>query len=184
MDGCTPAEYHAERYQLLSEAIQRLKQQPHMKVYLDAGNPGWIREARKLAEPLKRAGIAQADGFALNVSNFQTDETTKAYGRRLSEDLGGKHFVMDTSRNGNGPLAGDREQAWCNPPGRALGTPPTKDNRRPAGRRLPVDQASRRVGRTVPGRPGGGPVVAGLRAGPGPQRQGVAGDFSLSVGFT
>jgi endoglucanase len=40
---------------------------------------------------------------------------------RLAGALGGKHFIIDTSRNGNGPLSG----AWCNPPGRALGTPPT-----------------------------------------------------------
>ncbi|MGW5864123.1 glycoside hydrolase family 6 protein [Streptomyces sp. NPDC055239] len=124
-DGCTPAEYHAERYQLLSDAIQRLKRQPQVKVYLDAGNPGWITQAGKLAEPLQEAGIAQADGFSLNVSNFQDDDTIKAYGRGLSGVVGGKHFVMDTSRNGKGPLAGDRQDAWCNPPGRGLGTPPT-----------------------------------------------------------
>ncbi|MFD5482868.1 glycoside hydrolase family 6 protein [Streptomyces hawaiiensis] len=121
VDGCTPGEYHAEREQLLGEAIARLKRQPNTKVYLDAGNADWIRESAKLVEPLKRAGIEQADGFALNVSNFQTTEVTTTYGVRLAEALGGKHFVVDTSRNGNGPLPG----VWCNPPGRALGTPPT-----------------------------------------------------------
>ncbi|MEV0322341.1 glycoside hydrolase family 6 protein [Streptomyces sp. NPDC050658] len=125
VDGCTPAEYHADRYQLLSEAIERLKRQPNVKVYLDAGNPGWIAQSGKLAEPLTQAGIARADGFSLNVSNFQSDDTIKAYGRSLSGVVGGKHFVMDTSRNGKGPLAGDRADAWCNPPGRGLGTPPT-----------------------------------------------------------
>ncbi|QEV20316.1 glycoside hydrolase family 6 protein [Streptomyces alboniger] len=125
VDGCTPAEYHADRYQLLSEAIQRFKRQPKVKVYLDAGNPGWITDADKLSEPLRQAGIARADGFSLNVSNFQSDEVIKKYGRTLSATVGGKHFVMDTSRNGKGPLAGDRQDAWCNPPGRGLGTPPT-----------------------------------------------------------
>ncbi|WP_306334659.1 glycoside hydrolase family 6 protein [Streptomyces sp. KL118A] len=125
VDGCTPAEYHADRYQLLSEAIQRLKRQPKVKVYLDAGNPGWISDAGKLTEPLRKAGVAEADGFSLNVSNFQSDGAIKAYGRTLSATVGGKHFVMDTSRNGRGPLAGDRQDAWCNPPGRGLGTPPT-----------------------------------------------------------
>ncbi|MFD6433596.1 glycoside hydrolase family 6 protein [Streptomyces venezuelae] len=125
VDGCTPAEYHEDRYQLLSEAIQRLKRQPKVKVYLDAGNPGWITEPGKLGEPLQKAGIAQADGFSVNVSNFQSDGTIKSYGRTLSATVGGKHFVMDTSRNGKGPLAGDRQDAWCNPPGRGLGTPPT-----------------------------------------------------------
>jgi endoglucanase len=128
VDGCTPGEYAAEREQLLREAISRLKQQPHTKVYLDAGNPAWIREPRRLVGPLGRAGIAGADGFALNVANFQTDAATKKYGLRLSAALGGKHFVIDSSRNGNGPLPG----AWCNPPGRALGTRPTTDTGEPA----------------------------------------------------
>ncbi|MGW0335258.1 glycoside hydrolase family 6 protein [Streptomyces sp. NPDC003011] len=128
IDGCTPAAHGAERERLLGEAIVRLKQQPHTKVYLDAGNPAWIRESHKLVEPLKRAGIERADGFALNVSNFQTDEATRTYGLQLSGDLGGKHFVIDSSRNGNGPLPG----VWCNPPGRALGTRPTTDTGEPA----------------------------------------------------
>ncbi|GAA2244906.1 glucanase [Streptomyces ruber] len=127
VDGCTPPEYHAERELLLSEAITRLKRQPRTRVYLDAGNPDWIEEPWKLVEPLRRAGVAGADGFSLNVSNFQTDTVTKRYGLSLSGQLGGKHFVVDSSRNGNGPPAGDRGDTWCNPPGRALGTPPTTD---------------------------------------------------------
>jgi endoglucanase len=123
VDGCTPAELHAEREELLREAVDRLKRQPHTRVYLDAGNPAWIRDPRKLVEPLRRAGIDRADGFALTVSNFQTDAATRAYGHRLSERLGGKHFVIDSSRNGKGPLPG----VWCNPPGRALGKAPTTD---------------------------------------------------------
>ncbi|KPH96782.1 Cellulase [Actinobacteria bacterium OK074] len=127
-DGCTPAEYHTEREQLLSEAVTRLKRQSNTKVYVDAGNPAWIEDPAKLVGPLRRAGIAAADGFSLNVSNFQTDAANKTYGLKLSAALGGKHFVVDTSRNGNGPLPGE----WCNPPGRALGTRPTTDTGEPA----------------------------------------------------
>ncbi|WP_416968590.1 glycoside hydrolase family 6 protein [Streptomyces sp. 4F14] len=128
VDGCTPGEYHGEREELLASAITRLKRQPHTKVYLDAGNPSWIREPWKLVEPLKRSGVDAADGFALNVSNFQPDDAVKRYGLDLSAQLGGKHFVVDTSRNGNGPLPG----VWCNPPGRALGTRPTTETGEPA----------------------------------------------------
>ncbi|MFJ9034260.1 glycoside hydrolase family 6 protein [Streptomyces sp. NPDC102274] len=124
-DGCTPAEYHDERYKLLAHAIGRLKQQPRTRVYLDAGNPNWIPDPARLIEPLRRAGIASADGFSLNVSNFQTNDAVKAYGTRLSGLLGDVHFTIDTSRNGAGPLRGDKDEAWCNPPGRALGSPPT-----------------------------------------------------------
>jgi endoglucanase len=44
------------------------------------------------------------------------------YGRSVAAALGGKHFVVDTSRNGLGPAP---DGAWCNPPGRALGARPT-----------------------------------------------------------
>ncbi|WP_338700645.1 glycoside hydrolase family 6 protein [Streptomyces sp. Q6] len=125
VDGCTPAEYHDQRYELISAAIDRLKKQPNTTVYVDAGNPAWIPDATKLVEPLRRAGIAKADGFALNVSNFQTDQSSSAYGRGLSELLGGAHFVVDTSRNGAGPYADGGADSWCNPPGRALGASPT-----------------------------------------------------------
>jgi endoglucanase len=131
VDGCTPATFHEERYALLAYAIAKLKSQPHTEVYLDAGNSGWVENPSKVAAPLKRAGIGQADGFALNTSNFQTTQASTAYGTKLSELLGGKHFVIDTSRNGRGPLTGAHDEAWCNPPGRGLGHAPTTDTGNP-----------------------------------------------------
>ncbi|MGW5422092.1 glycoside hydrolase family 6 protein [Streptomyces sp. NPDC003943] len=125
VDGCTPDEYHEERLQLLAEAVDRFKRQPRTRVYLDAGNPAWLHTPDKLVEPLRRAGVGRADGFALNVSNFQTNDVVRGFGAGLSRLLGGAHFTIDTSRNGDGPLPGDRAEGWCNPPGRALGTPPT-----------------------------------------------------------
>jgi endoglucanase len=80
------------------------------------------------AERLKAAGIEEAQGFALNVSNYRGTDELIAYGKQISEKLGGKHFVIDTSRNGNGPpkvADPSSDDNWCNPPGRALGTPPT-----------------------------------------------------------
>ncbi|GAA2615779.1 glycoside hydrolase family 6 protein [Streptomyces axinellae] len=125
-EGCTPQEFHEERYQLLNEAVSKLKQLPGTKVYLDGGNPDWVRDPGGLVEPLNRAGIAKADGFALNVSNYQTTASNRAYGNKVSPMVGNKPFVIDTSRNGNGPVEGTGdEQTWCNPPGRALGETPT-----------------------------------------------------------
>ncbi|NSC21896.1 endoglucanase [Streptomyces albus subsp. chlorinus] len=123
--GCTPQEFHDERYRLLDEAVTALGRLPRTKVYLDAGNPDWIRDPGALVEPLQRAGIAKADGFSLNVSNYQTTASNIAYGKKLSPMVGGKPFVIDTSRNGNGPASGGGEETWCNPPGRALGEAPT-----------------------------------------------------------
>ncbi|MFD8281347.1 glycoside hydrolase family 6 protein [Streptomyces solisilvae] len=126
VDGCTPKRYLEERYDLLTGAVDKLKGLPHTKVYLDAGNPRWIKDPRRMVEPLKRAGIRKADGFALNTSNYQTTQENRAYGKRLSALIGGKPFVIDTSRNGNGPAPGKNDpQAWCNPKGRALGETPT-----------------------------------------------------------
>ncbi|SES09035.1 glycoside hydrolase family 6 protein [Streptomyces qinglanensis] len=122
--ACAAPKLRAERYRLLADAVARLKRLPSTTVYLDAGNPDWVRDPGALAEPLTRAGIDKADGFALNVSNFQTTASNVAHGKRLSAKVGGKHFVVDTSRNGNGPLHGG-EESWCNPPGRALGEAPT-----------------------------------------------------------
>ncbi|MBC7272025.1 MAG: glycoside hydrolase family 6 protein [Streptomyces sp.] len=125
VDGCTPGEFHEERYDLLKYAIGKLKSSPSTKVYLDAGNAGW-GNPDQIFEPLKWAGVEQADGFSVNVSNFYSTEDSIAYGKELSAKIGDKPFVIDTSRNGNGPYTGgDPAENWCNPPGRALGETPT-----------------------------------------------------------
>ncbi|MFG2938446.1 glycoside hydrolase family 6 protein [Streptomyces sp. NPDC048282] len=125
VDGCTRAQFAEERYDLLRGAITTLKALKNTRVYLDAGNAGW-GHPDQIYQPLKRAGVGLADGFAVNVSNFYSTEDSIAYGKQLSRKVGGKHFVIDTSRNGNGPYAGGNpDERWCNPPGRALGEPPT-----------------------------------------------------------
>ncbi|MEU3985884.1 glycoside hydrolase family 6 protein [Streptomyces sp. NPDC026672] len=125
VDGCAPEEVHEERYDLVEGAVTTLTSLKNTAVYVDAGNAGWISPDR-MAGPLRRAGVERADGFAVNVSNFHSTERSLAYGRELSAKVGGKHFVVDTGRNGNGPYTqGDPAQRWCNPPGRALGEPPT-----------------------------------------------------------
>ncbi|WP_328496125.1 glycoside hydrolase family 6 protein [Streptomyces sp. NBC_00414] len=125
VDGCTPDEFHEERYDLLRGAVEKFESLKNTKVYLDAGNAGWGKPD-DIAEPLKLAGVENASGFAVNVSNFyKTPDSTK-YGKELSSKVGDKPFVIDTSRNGNGPYTeGDPEENWCNPPGRALGEAPT-----------------------------------------------------------
>ncbi|HYP47638.1 MAG TPA: glycoside hydrolase family 6 protein, partial [Thermoleophilaceae bacterium] len=127
VQSCLPRRAQAERYALLRFAVRTLEARPNVDTYLDAGNPGWIRPSSRLIAPLRRSGIRDAAGFALNVSNFYGTATNIRYGRSLSRRLGGAHFVVDTSRNGNGPSgAADRAgPRWCNPPGRALGQAPT-----------------------------------------------------------
>lgn len=125
VNQCTPEEFHEERYDLLKGAISTLKALKNTKVYVDAGNAGW-GHPDQIFEPLQWAGIETADGFAVNVSNFYTTADSVAYGKQLSAKVGGKPFVIDTSRNGNGPYTeGEADENWCNPPGRALGETPT-----------------------------------------------------------
>ncbi|WP_233513658.1 glycoside hydrolase family 6 protein [Micromonospora craterilacus] len=119
------------RLALLRDAVAVLASTGTARIYLDAGHPGWIKDVEALAAGLRRAGVAEADGFALNVANFVRTEDNVAYGHRISDALGGATtFVVDTSRNGNGPYPGNRVKgapSWCNPPGRALGEEPTAD---------------------------------------------------------
>ena len=109
----------AQRYAMLDRAVSVLEVNPGTHTYLDAGNSTWI-PAGEMADRLRAAGVGRADGFALNVSNFETTASNVAYGKTVAAALGGAHFVVDTSRNGRGP--GD---AWCNPAGRAIGERPT-----------------------------------------------------------
>jgi endoglucanase len=126
VEGCLGDAGAAERYALLAHAIEALRAIPGVLVYLDAGNPTWITDPARLATPLRRAGIGRAHGFALNVANFETTADNVDYGTALSGVLGGPHFVVDTSRNGNGPAQRGRgDEHWCNPAGRKLGEPPT-----------------------------------------------------------
>ncbi|MEU4693357.1 glycoside hydrolase family 6 protein [Actinoplanes sp. NPDC023714] len=123
--GCLKGTAAQQRLALLSWAVATLRTEPGVRVYLDAGNPTWVPAAR-MAPALRLAGAMRAHGFALNVANFETTADNLRYGTELSRLLGDRHFVVDTSRNGNGParrVTGDRR--WCNPPGRRLGTPPT-----------------------------------------------------------
>lgn len=118
---CLSSSDQAIRLSLLQSAVQTLKSHAGVKVYLDAGNPQWV-PANDIAGRLKQAGVAQADGFSLNVSNFATTSDNLSYGKQVSDAVGGKHFVIDTSRNGLGPTS---DNQWCNPSGRALGAKPT-----------------------------------------------------------
>ena len=130
IDGCEGVD-PAARYEFLTQAVAILDRQPQTRIYLDAGTSSWITDLGALSDALRRSGLAQADGFAVNVSNFQSTEDSASYGLALSEQLErdglpAVHFVIDTSRNGAGPPPRDGgAEHWCNPPGRRLGQTPT-----------------------------------------------------------
>lgn len=117
---CLSGSGQEERVSLIGEAV-RVLEAAAAAVYIDAGHARW-HAAPEMAARLERAGIRDAHGFSLNVSNYVGTSENVTYGEALSGELGGKGYVIDTSRNGNGATAGSD---WCNPPGRALGDLPT-----------------------------------------------------------
>jgi endoglucanase len=118
--SCLTASEQDARLALLRSAVTMLKA-AGAAVYVDAGNAKWIAPS-EMASRLRRAAIGEADGFALNISNFVVTDATRVYGESIARSLGGKHFIIDTSRNGMG---GASTGEWCNPPGQALGRRPT-----------------------------------------------------------
>jgi endoglucanase len=168
--GGTPEE-QAARVTEINYAVDRLERQPGASVYVDAGHSAW-HAVGDMAERLRDGGVARAQGFFLNVSNYRTDAELTRYGTMVAGCLwylanvaGGvgtdcanqfwpaadadawyaahvpagaplTHFVLDTSRNGQGPWtppAGvySDPQDWGNPPGRGVGRPPTADTGTP-----------------------------------------------------
>ena len=186
------------RYAQLNYAVTSIKNRaPHARTYLDGTHSAWL-SAGEAAYRLVKAGIGQARGFFLNVSNFQPTPQLVEYGTWVSKCIyyannaaeGGwrlghydycasqyypasasdystwsltdqwytdnvdgaanppsgpdvlAHFIVDTGRNGKGPLSASAyavspynqpqsvitslgQGNWCNPPGAGLGLRPT-----------------------------------------------------------
>lgn len=120
-----------ERISLIRAAIGILKSNPNTWVYVDAGHSDW-QPAATMIMRLGKVGITNADGFALNVSNFQRDRDLLAYGTGISKKLNDMHFVIDSSRNGRGPYRNPADPVqWCNPPSCAIGQVPKTQSGQP-----------------------------------------------------
>jgi len=186
-EWCQPAEADEataadERFEMLNYAVDALKAKPNVSVYLDGTHSSWLGSG-DAAHRLIQAGVARADGFFLNVSNYRFTEHLVKYGQWISDciylsqnswwqvewcasqyypanpndfstwglsdaaydqafmDTGltrnpaeQAHFVVDTSRNGQGPWTPPSypdPQDWCNPPDRGLGLLPTASSGNP-----------------------------------------------------
>jgi endoglucanase len=126
---CLSEPDQAKRLDLIKDAVAVLGSKAHTAVYIDAGHSRWV-PAAEMAARLKAAGISGARGFSLNVSNYIGDAELIEYGKQVIVALGAPtHFIIDSSRNGNGPT---EDNAWCNPKGRALGRAPTTQTGEPA----------------------------------------------------
>ncbi|MFL5307668.1 MAG: glycoside hydrolase family 6 protein [Polyangia bacterium] len=174
--GATPA----ERYAQINYAVDAIEgNASRALVYLDGTHSAWLGVG-EAAYRLYTAGVQRAQGFFVNVSNYETTSDNTQFGTWVSDCitaatagaswaaghfdwcpsqydasnnyalnyspgyaatvtaslqnmLGGATpttgFVIDTSRNGQGPWTPTASypdaQVWCNPPGRGLGLRPT-----------------------------------------------------------
>jgi endoglucanase len=123
MADCLSPDQRKERFDLIRYAVDTLTSNPATAVYIDGGHLRW-HSPEEMAARLNEVGVDRARGFSLNAANFFTTEEEIGYGEAISGLTNGSHYVIDTSRNGAGP-APDSPLDWCNPSGRALGTPPT-----------------------------------------------------------
>lgn len=178
----------AERIAEIDYAVTALTRDPGASVYLDGTHSAW-QSVGTMAQRLIEGDVQQAQGFFLNVSNYQADPqlidygtwisdciamvtdpanwshnqpgncasqyypaspgdfstwglTTQWYAQNMGSAVASTHFVIDTSRNGQGPnnmqtyAAAPYNQPasvvsklasgnWCNPPASGLGLRPT-----------------------------------------------------------
>lgn len=125
---CLNANDQNARIADIAFATTTLRDKTQASVYIDGGNAGW-KSVSEMADLLKKAGVANASGFSLNVSNFKFTDASATYGDEIVEALKTQgvpnaRYVIDTSRNGKGP-APTSELSWCNPSGRGLGKRPS-----------------------------------------------------------
>ena len=114
------------RLQELAYAVKTLSVDPHLLIYMDAGAPDAYLTAAQTASYLRRADVAQAQGFFVNATHNEWTTTDVHFGQEIARLTGGKHFIVQTDDNGLGPLVPkDRKrfgnEDLCNPPGRGTG---------------------------------------------------------------
>lgn len=126
MSTCQSPEQQAETSASMAYAGKALKAgSAAAKVYFDAAHSAWL-SPDDMASRLKAAGITEsADGISTNVSNYQHSADEIGYAKAVLSAVGSAELraVIDTSRNGNGPSG----EEWCDPAGRAIGTPSTSE---------------------------------------------------------
>jgi endoglucanase len=132
---CLAHDRRKARLDVLRYGVNVLSQLPNATIYLEAGASDWEAAART-AKQLRYIGISKVRGFMLNVTHHDWTRANIQHGLDISRMVGGKHFIINTSYNGRGPLHYrkwlNRAQhkwrtinVWCHPGLRGLGPAPT-----------------------------------------------------------
>jgi len=87
-EWCRPAEADDataadERFEMINYAVDKLQALPNVTVYLDGTHSAWLNVS-DAAHRLIQAGVADADGFYLNVSNYHFTPNLTQYGTWIS----------------------------------------------------------------------------------------------------
>jgi endoglucanase len=126
MTDCQNAQQQAETRSSMAYAGKKLKSgSAQAKVFFDIGHSAWL-SAGEAAARLRATDISNsADGISTNVSNYRATSAEVTSAKSVLANLGDSRLkaVIDTSRNGNGPLGNE----WCDPAGRKVGTPSTTE---------------------------------------------------------
>jgi endoglucanase len=106
LEWCQPAEADPEtaadeRFAMLNYAVDVLKAKPNTYVYLDGTHSAWLNVG-DVSDRLSKAGIDRADGFYLNVSNYQFTANLVQYGTWISSCLSLGNFSECPNQYWNG----------------------------------------------------------------------------------
>ncbi|HEX9332509.1 MAG TPA: glycoside hydrolase family 6 protein [Anaerolineales bacterium] len=107
-EWCQPAEANpataaSDRFAMLSYAVDKLKANPGTSVYLDGTHSAWLG-AGDAADRLIQAGVADADGFFVNVSNYRLNSHLEKYSTWISKCIA---FASNPASWGNS------HSEWC-----------------------------------------------------------------------
>lgn len=92
----------AQRYRELNYAVDALEAKPNTLVYLDATHSSWLN-VHDASTRLMQAGVQRAQGFFLNVSNYQYTPNLVNYGTWISKCI---------ARLSTNPAAECPDQYW------------------------------------------------------------------------
>jgi endoglucanase len=139
---CLAVSRRKARLDTLRYGVEVLSTLPNATIYLEAGASDW-EPAERTAKQLNYIGIAKVRGFMLNVTHKDWTAANVKHGLEISRLTGGKHFIVNTSENGRGPVhyrrwisrkprkIWRRVNIWCHAQKRGLGPAPTTATLRP-----------------------------------------------------